>query len=251
MSELPAIDGVVNFRDLGGLQTRDGRRMRARMLFRSGAMHALTNSGVASLSALGVTAVYDLRSDSERLMRPPRLPSNGSIAHLYHPHDRQTGDLFAALRASGHDARDAQDLMVRIYRKLPFDLVQPYRKLFRRVVDGPLPIIFNCAAGKDRTGVAAALLLHALDVPFEIVLNDYLRSDTAYDAIRQSVSGPGALMSELNPSILEPILRTSRLYLLAAFEEIEARNGSIDLYLSQELDIGDVDLKRMRARLLE
>ncbi len=253
MVEFSHMNGALNFRDLGGLSTHGGKRVRSGLVYRSGTLHALTDAGIAQLSALGIAAIYDLRSDPERASRPPRLPADGSIQHLYYSHERETGNLFAALRDPGRNANDAREVMLRIYRKLPFDLVPPYRQLFRHIAEGATPIVFNCAAGKDRTGFAASVLLHALEIPAETVIEDYLGSTKALAAIRDMfMTGPrAALVSGVDPSIWEPILRVDPVYLQTAFDAVVARHGSIMGYLREALEVSDTDVAAMRARLLE
>jgi protein-tyrosine phosphatase len=247
------IEGGVNFRDLGGIPIDAHRRVRRGRLYRSGVMHALTDHGLASLTALGVCAVYDLRSDRERATRPPRLPSDGSVAHLYHAHERRAGNLLATLRDVGRTAEDGKAIMRRIYWALPFEFAAPYRELFLRIADGPLPIVFNCAAGKDRTGVAAALILSAVGAPLEEIYRDYLRSEESFAVIVDMfVSGPrGALVEGVDRAVWEPILRTDGDYLSTAFAAIDDRYGSLSSYLRDALEIDPARLQRIRERLIE
>jgi protein-tyrosine phosphatase len=247
------IEGGLNFRDLGGVPIDARRRLRRDRLYRSGVMHALTNRGLESLSALGIRAVYDLRSDRERALRPPRLPRDGAVVHLYHAHERQTGNVLAALRDAGRTADDAKAIMLRIYRALPYEFVGPYRELFLQIADGPLPIVFNCAAGKDRTGVAAALILSALGVSSEEIYRDYLRSEESFSGIVEMfVSGPrGALIEGVDRAIWEPILRTDPDYLSTAFLSIQERHGSVSAYLRDALRIEAAQLRKINERLVE
>jgi protein-tyrosine phosphatase len=222
-------------------------------VYRSGVLHGLTDRGVEGLTALGVRAVYDLRSDGERASRPPRLRLDGAIGHLYHPHDRRTGNLFATLREAGRTADDGRAIMRRIFRALPHEFVAPYRELFLCIAEGPLPIVLNCAAGKDRTGLAAASILSALGVPSEEFYRDFLRSEESFAGIVEMfVSGlRGALVADVDRAVWEPMLRTDADYLATALASIEERHGSVLAYLRDALGVGAAQLQRIRQRLIE
>jgi protein-tyrosine phosphatase len=253
MAEIPTIDGAINFRDLGGIRASEGLRPRKGPLFRSGTLHALSDKGLAGLEALGVRVIYDLRSDGERAGRPPRLPLDGAIEHLFHAHERRTGDLFGALRDTESASASGRDIMVRVYRRLPYDFATPYRALFGHILEGRTPLVFNCAAGKDRAGLAAALILAALGASREDIQRDYLRGEEAFESILDMfVTGPrGPSVANIDPEIWRPIVRTDPLYLDTAFAEIKARSGSIDAYPRDDLGVGDHERRELRSRLLE
>jgi protein-tyrosine phosphatase len=126
------------------------------------------------------------------------------------------------------------------------------RALFSLLIRGPLPLVFNCSAGKDRTGVAAALILISLGVPWNVVVADYLISATTVRAQRSLLqsSRAGTLLGALEPATVEALLGTEPVYLEAMRESIEKRNGSIDSYLRDELELRKDDLRTLRSRLL-
>ena len=115
-----------------------------------------------------------------------------------------------------------------IYRKLPFEQAPSYRHLFNMLAQRRVPLLFNCSAGKDRTGIAAALILSALGAPHETILDDYLLSN-------ETVAGLQVMMMERNPRYAEllaidpdallPVLHAETSYLATAFEAIEQRCG--------------------------
>lgn len=149
------IDGVQNFRDLGGLRTQDGRVVKPGCLFRGGALDAVSDAGVAQMAQLGLRAYFDLRSSPERRTRPARLPQHGGPRLVFHAHDRLTGALYHELERSASEGELAQKCMLALYRELPYSHRDAYRMLFQELLDGAWPLAFGCAAGKDRTGVAA------------------------------------------------------------------------------------------------
>ena len=247
------IDGAVNFRDLGGLKGADGRTVRRGMIYRSGTLHAVSDAGLARMSGLGLSVVFDLRSNSERQARSPRLPDDRQLTYVFLDHDRQTGSLFQELAEPGVGPEAAAERMRVIYRKLPYELREAYRMLFGQLLAGSLPLAFGCAAGKDRTGVAAMLLLSALGVDRGDIEADYLKTEAEFETlVAMFLSGPrGALVKGLDRSTWEPLLRTDVRYLSAAYESIAITSGSLEAYLAEELNVGTREISRLQEQLLE
>jgi protein-tyrosine phosphatase len=246
------VDGAINFRDIGGRVGRSGRTMRPGVVYRSGSMHAISAAGMRTMRELGIRAAFDLRSNAERAGRPTLLPDDGSVAYHFYDHDRATGNLFRALGETGKSAEDGRAVMIGIYRKLPYDLAEAYRDLMRRIAEEPLPLVFNCAAGKDRTGVAAALLLSALEVPRAQIIEDYLKTEQAFDAIVEMfVTGPRApVVAMIERQVWEPIVRSDARYLEAMFAAIDEENGSLKGYFRDVLKLDEARIAALRARLL-
>jgi|SRR5271155_809802 len=164
-TRVPKLAGALNFRDMGGYRTTDGRTIRWNQLYRSGTTHAMTPADLAELRSLGVRYSYDLRSNSERHECPSQLAGVKDIDYRCHHHDKVPGNVSRILRDPNVRAEQSRELMVSLYRQLPYEFKDAFHALFEYLVDGRLPLVFNCAAGKDRTGVAAALVLGALGVP--------------------------------------------------------------------------------------
>lgn len=142
------------------------------------------------------------------------------------------------------------------YRKLPFDQSAAYQAMFERLVAGEVPLAFNCTAGKDRTGVAAALILSALGVPRATVIADYVLSDHIVAANvtkdwNEKLRSSYPILAKLPPDVVAPLFRAKPAYIEAMFSEVEHRYGSVERYLSDVLGVSDRDLDVLRARLLE
>lgn len=243
------LEGGRNFRDMGGYPTTDGRRLKWKRLFRSGGMAGLTEADYQRLAGLGVRAIIDLRTTREREAHPhdwARMRAGDYWARDYH---MSFGDLRAiiASEAAGPAARAA---MVEAYRALPFEQAPGYRELFRRLGQGDVPLVFNCSAGKDRTGVAAALVLSALGADQDVILEDYLLTNTAYDW-RTAHADPLNPISNLPIETAEAVLGVDADYLHAALAEIAQAHGSVGGYLEAGLGVDRGALDRIRAELLE
>lgn len=181
-----ALEGGRNFRDLGGYATHDGRRLKWGKLYRSGSMAQLSAGAYEQLAALGVRSICDLRTTYEREANPVDWRRVPNLSYWARDYDMSFGDLRTVLASDLPTAEMARAGMLKGYRQLPFEQAPSYAELFRMLAAGEVPLVFNCSAGKDRTGTAAALILSVLGVPRETILADY--------ALTQVYSPPREMM---------------------------------------------------------
>jgi protein-tyrosine phosphatase len=247
------LDGGVNFRDLGGYETATGARVRWRRLFRSGNTHALSNADRGRLAALGIRAVVDLRSVRERDEHPHGLKAHGEVEYNAYDHHHGAGDLVKMLDDPRLEAVHMEAAMLALYRDLPYQFAEVFGSLLRAIAFGPLPLVFNCTAGKDRTGVAAALLLGALEVAWEDIVAEYLLSEHSVPAILRSLQGSkwSGVLERIDPQVVAPLFTVKRAYLEAMRESVTRRSGSIDAYLADDLRLDAAVFDALRRRLLQ
>ncbi|KRG87061.1 hypothetical protein ABB33_02090 [Stenotrophomonas acidaminiphila] len=255
------LQGGVNFRDLGGYRTDDGRSVRWGRLYRSGVMADLTDTDYAYLQRLGITAICDLRDSRERSHSPTqagRIARGGRYIAWDYQQDFDMKAFAGAFAMGGDPQETALRLMAAFYRQMPAAFAARYREAFDVLKQGD-GLLFNCSAGKDRTGLLAALVLTALGVAPDVVVNDYAMSQrvpslqrlrTRMDASATQDPGMSAL-SRLPEPALRALMGTDPMYLSAAFDQIRADHGSIDAYLEQQLGVGAADRARLRALYLE
>lgn len=250
---IPRLDGALNFRDLGGYAAADGRSVRWKILYRSGTTHAMTRDDVASLESSGIRYAYDFRSNNERRHYPTRLTDIAQVAYRYRDHDRLPGDIKRLLSSPGTDAGRARALMISTYRQLPYEFEDAFRSLFQYLSNGDLPLVFNCTAGKDRTGVAAALVLSALGVARETILEDYMLTDQFFEQSCDMMIGTGGagLFSKVDRAVWEPLMRVHPDYLNAMFDQVRESHGSFERYLNEQLGVDQEQIERLRTQLLE
>lgn len=248
---LVPLEGTLNFRDLGGYATQDGRRVRWGRLFRSDGLHGLTDADHELLAAIGLRTVFDLRWDREREVQPSRLPADSLVVHhLAVGEDPQGDDLMERIFAGEVDEVPMQRL-VEIYDELLDQGGATFATLLTHLSEpDALPAVFHCAAGKDRTGISAALLLRLLGVPEDVVLDDYELS-TTYRTHRRLVElRPRFEEAGLDIERFRDYLSAPRPVLAAALERIETDHGGVEGYLRDGgMDAATPD--RLRRLLLE
>lgn len=248
------VTGGHNLRDLGGYATSDGRTVKWRTLYRSGAIYRLGEDDSATMRALGITAICDLRTPDEREHRPMDWHAGLDIQYYGGVH-LTSGASMTGMLTSGSAVSDQMlGVMQDIYRKLPFEQAPSYRHLFQLLIAGRVPLLFNCSAGKDRTGVAAALILAALGVPRETINHDYMLSNAAAEGLLVMVQERDSRFAKLlaqEPDALHPVLHADISYLDMAFAEINGVCGSFEAYLAQHLGVDEAGLAALRRHLLD
>jgi len=251
------LEGGRNFRDLGGYRTAGGQSVKWGHLYRSGAMHELTAGDYEYLADLDIAVICDFRANSERAEEPTSWAA-GPVEQLEWDYEMDTSG-FAEAFAGEPSPEQSAAAMTQFYRQAPTEFAERYAIMFDRIAAGDLPLAFHCTAGKDRTGVAAALILSALGVPRETILADYAMSDDLVDYMaelreeRENIDpeDPMAFWAQLPEAVIAPFMASDPAYLQAALEQIEADHGSVEAYLSGTLDVSDADMAAMRRDLLE
>lgn len=237
------LQGATNFRDLGGYPGRGGRPLRWRRLFRSDHLGALTDVDRATLAALGLARCVDFRGRAERAATPCELP--GVVQHSL-AIEPTVVQRMQDLTAAGQrlSAAVVADLMRDLYRALVVEQAPRFAELFEHLLASDAPLVFHCTAGKDRTGVAAALVLSALGVPRELVLQDYLLTNEVF-------RHPPLPRSDTPPEVLAVLWRVQLDFLETALQAIEAEHGSVERYLGARLGLTPAALDALAARYLQ
>lgn len=258
-SRVLPLAGACNLRDFGGYATRDGRFVRARRLFRSGILSRLSPDAIEELQGLGIRTVCDLRRTSERA-RQPNPAFGDDVRCVAWDTSLETSPIRDAQFAVSATIEAARAAMVEMYRRMPFRMRGRLAGTFGALMQsGDGGFLVHCTAGKDRTGVAVALILSALGVPRETIVADYVLTNTAVDLHERLVGAPRSGLGIADSA--EPILalaeaaRTAVLdahpsYIAATFDEIDQRCGSVERYLRSELDIDGDQVEQLREAWL-
>ena len=245
--------GAPNFRDLGGYETVDGHHVRYGLIYRSEKLSALTPADDLRLDRLHIAAEVDLRTAEERRSEPSRwLHPPGD---LYESPKETLGPDIKSLLAGVHDAASARTAVDGFYARMPDLYREEYAALFRRLASGEHPIVVHCTAGKDRTGVASAIVLSALGVPRSTVVADYALTNRLLPVpTRQSTAGAAksiSAMDQLPDDARDELWRAEDEYVLAALGAIDREYGSVGSYLEKGLGLTAADLAALKASLLE
>jgi protein-tyrosine phosphatase len=246
MQEAPArhveLEGASNFRDLGGYPARDGRTVRWRQIFRSNHLGHLTEADVAIIRRLGIRSAFDFRGCQER------AAAICAVAEITVHSLPIEPSVVAALRARLAHGRlgadDALEIMRDSYRSYVRHNTHSFRTLFAHLLQDHAPLVIHCTAGKDRTGFACALLLHALGVPDDVINEDYLLTNRFYR--RDPAAG-----SDLPEEVRAAIGSVHASFLAAAFDAVRADFGDLDGYLRDGLGIDGPERAALQARYLE
>ncbi|MET9803630.1 tyrosine-protein phosphatase [Streptomyces sp. NPDC006368] len=259
-TEEPELTGVRNFRDVGGLPTVDGRRVRYGRLFRSGHLAHATGEDAAFLGSLGLHTIFDFRNAADQRLEGPdvALPGVRNVnIPLSDPADGaefwrmvRDGDL-DQLREILADGKGAAR-MSHAYRAIIQDRTAEHSRVLHALAEDSVPALMHCAAGKDRAGLSIAVTLLALGVEREAIEEDYLKSNDPHR--RYKVRRSDTTASGMSPEVLEllsPLFDARIEYLATAFATIEETWGTTDRYLSEGLKLAPETRERLRERLLD
>jgi protein-tyrosine phosphatase len=254
------LEGGCNFRDCGGYETVVGGRLRWGRLYRSGLLALLSPAAAAEVRALGVRTVCDLRRTAERELHP-NPPLGADVARFEWDTEAESSPIRDRAFGNSTDMRTVHDAMLGMYSRMPFALQPRLAGAFAALDHaGEGAAIIHCTAGKDRTGVAVALVLDALGVRREAIVEDYVLTNTAVDLHTQLLGrdGTGAGLAATADTLraLSPVARQAMLaanpdYIHASLVAVEQRHGSVGAYLRDELGIDATLLERLRERLIE
>ncbi len=249
-------DALDNFRDYGDYATAAGCRVAPGRLFRAGHQARASEADLERLGALGITTVVDLRRPSERRDQPSKRPTGFSGVVIESAED-DGGEAphMAFLRTTELTPDSGRRFMTDTYRRLPFESshLDLFSRYFRALGETEGPVLIHCAAGKDRTGMLAALTHHLLGVHHDDMVSDYLLTNTAVDLERRAPAIARQLEARTGRvaahDAVVAFLGVEALYLETALTGIAGRYGSTDAYLEQALGVDGALRDRIVERL--
>jgi protein-tyrosine phosphatase len=240
------LQGAVNFRDVGGYQTMDGKKVVWGKIYRSSALSKLTDADRTELYNRRITSVFDFRNLEEALNAPDtlwqdavylRCGAGSEILNGWGPvlKTQATGDsLFFSFYG------DVDSLGAR------------YKPLFQKLLSQPKreAVVYHCSSGKDRTGIATALVLHALGVPEETIWKDYEASN--FYRKKENERTVSILIANGYPKgVAEDLAIVKPTYLKATWDSLNKKYGSVDLFMEKELGIGPAEVKQLRDKYVK
>ena len=253
---LKRFEAIDNFRDFGDYAGVADRHVRPGHLFRSAHQARATEADLVALQALDIGVLVDLRRPSERRQQPGRRPERFSARVIESAHD-DGGEAphMTFLKNADLTEQSGRAFMTDTYRRLPFEPshIDLFSRYFEALADSDRPVLIHCAAGKDRTGMLAALTHHLLGVGHDDLMADYLLTNTAVD-----LDGQAGFVAErlktltgrtASHAAVVAFLGVEPAFLEAALAEIKARHGSVDRYLTEALGVDTARRDRIGERL--
>jgi protein-tyrosine phosphatase len=250
-----SLQGTPNFRDLGGYEARDGRRLKWGKLYRSSKLSALTDVDTRYVHRLGLTLICDFRQVVEQQLEPTRLAAEHAPVLASLPVAPGSSHSFIENLHRGIIAvEDAAGFMEEMNRDMVINQMPRYAEMFQLLLAGDQPLLIHCASGKDRTGVGAALILDVLGVNEETIVNDYLLTNRylPIDRELERLSGEftdhtGAAVSR---EVLRPMLELRPEYIRACFDEIRKRYENREHFYESALRLDKTMLEKLKDRYL-
>jgi len=253
------LEGAPNFRDIGGYATRNGRHVRWGEVYRSNELSKLTAADAEKVAALDLAAVIDLRTVDERQHAPSRWLR--APADIYESSKPTLAPVMHTILSDAGTAAGARAGMIKFYEQMPDEYHEEYAAMLHRIASGKLPVLVHCTAGKDRTGVAMAVLLRTLGVPRPTVIEDYALTEKLVPAPAPPPPTPTATPSvaasaapalvQLPPESRQVLMRSDPDYIAAALDSIDREYGSVEVYVERELGVSESEVRALRARLLQ
>jgi protein-tyrosine phosphatase len=248
------MQGTPNFRDFGGYATTDDRRVKWGFLYRSGQLSSLSDQDLDLLASLNLDLVCDFRRQEEQEGDPSRLPLRnapriaslpiipGSNSRFFEQADGQMADRQAMF-----------DFMLEINRDFAEAQTATYARMFREILSvDDARFLVHCAAGKDRTGFAAAIILLALGVSRDVVMRDYMLTGQFFHPQREIARlREKYQMQQMDSDSILPMLEVHEDYLARALLAIEQSYPSVGVYLAEALGVGAAEVAELRSRYLD
>ncbi|MYM63802.1 tyrosine-protein phosphatase [Pseudomaricurvus sp. HS19] len=272
------LEGGKNFRDLGGYVNADGQQVRWGKLFRTGALTGLTDADYKELQEAGIATVVDFRTAPERSNEPTHWQGDGTDI-LSWEYDLGMDSFGRILMDPEATPEKVEAAMAAMYPQILENLDEQYTTMFDRLAASDQAMIFHCTAGKDRTGIAAALILTTLGVDRDTIEQDFMLSEVYYTTMTDARKALGgvesqgdhgdaggdahgdegkpqqdprmAMMAKLPKELLAPLTGVRMSYIDTTLDYMEQQSGSALAYIQQNLDVTDEELQQIRAHFLE
>ncbi|HWZ14676.1 MAG TPA: tyrosine-protein phosphatase [Mucilaginibacter sp.] len=243
------LQGASNFRDLGGYATTDGHHVKWREIYRSADISKLTDADLAILKGRAITYDVDLRGHNESAQAPDR--TNPGTDYILCP--AGSDGLNNWMKSVAHVKGNGGDSLMMAFYSNTDSLTLRYKPFFDKLLGLPAgqSLVFHCTAGKDRTGIGAALLLYSLGVPYDTIIKDY-EATNYYRAAENKKTIEGMVNHmHVDREVATDMLGAKKEYLDATFKAIISQYGSVDNYLRTQIGLDDRKTALLKKKFLE
>jgi protein-tyrosine phosphatase len=253
------LEGVENFRDYGDYAAAAGKRLKPGRLYRSASHGRATDADLAVIEALNLAAIVDLRRPGERERDPARRPAgfNGQLIQNDIGESADDDPWWTFVRTCDLSEAAFNGYLMDYYREAPFKErhIDLFARYFRFLANAEGPVLIHCAAGKDRTGVLAALTHHLAGVHPDDIVEDYLLTNNPERIAARAPMVAQMIQQETGRTPTDAAVRAAigveAAYLAEAFRAIEAEHGSTDAYLERVLGIDPALRAQLETQLLD
>lgn len=248
---------ITNFRDIGGIKNKEGKQIKKEIFLRSGELSNLTSDDQKRLEKnYRLGKIIDLRSEAEVEERPDKSVPKTEYIHIDILEDIQDeGASISDFVKIGSPEKSAS-YMEKLYKDIALNKTaqKGYNKFFEEILALPQEesILFHCFAGKDRTGIAALLILETLDVPREAIYTDYLLTNNLRKKENAMIleQAKTAQLEEANLEALHVALNVDRRYLDNFYSTVEKQYGDISTYLKQAIGVDKTTKETLNQRFI-
>ncbi|SIQ24497.1 protein-tyrosine phosphatase [Chryseobacterium sp. RU37D] len=239
------IKKIRNFRTIGSIKNIDGKTLKPRKFYRSGHLHQLKKKSFDKLESLGIKEIIDLRNSKEIARKPDHIPDDILYKNYSAFEDKgdqldQAKKLVLKGKVKGSDA---EVTMLDFYKDYLTENPETIKNIITEILESDQPVLYHCTAGKDRTGIITALILTILKFNKEAIYNEYLLSNNYRKKIVEKrltlAKDLHFLYPKMDVKVLEKLSWVEKDYLDAAFDEINNKYGSTDVYIQNVLGISE------------
>ncbi len=250
-----ATEGIHNFRDYGGYPTQGGGRVRTGLLFRSGQHVEASDADLRTFADLGIRTVIDLRGNGERERHPCRRPDLWDGEVVFFDGETSSRPPHEPEKPAELTPDAARERMLGVYARMPHNAAMQtiFGQYLRALAERDGASLVHCFAGKDRTGIAAALLHHILGVSRADILTEFLRTNDAptYQILeRQSLPGIESRLGPLDRETIDALMQVREAYFQRFIDEVGESWGTLDSFLADAIGVDDGLRDRLSERFV-
>ncbi len=247
------MENASNFRDLGGIPTKDGRVVKWGKIYRSGKLNKLDSKDLDYFNTLGINTIVDFRDDVEVVKDKTRFPTNREINKIRTPIGDRSGNMQAELRkqikSADQKTFDSEKFVADVMREFIDTFAFQYQPFLDLVDDlDKAPVLYHCSAGKDRTGLGTAIILGMLGVDREVILDDFMMSNYYRNKDINKTLRKTSFVAKQR--VTQPLVEVKESYLKAAFEAIDNKYGNMENFLEKEYGYDQKKLEAFRNKYL-
>lgn len=240
------LEGGLNFRDIGGYSTKDGKKVVTGKIFRSADISKLTDKDMEILAANHIYTVIDFRGTKEAAKAPDRqLPGTD---YTLCP---AGSDNIPDMKQMAELIKDSDFLLTMYSNASVKYYAERYKPMFDKLINLPeenAGLLYHCTGGRDRTGMATALILYILDVPMETIEADFTASNIYLKKTDKSAYEPMVQMTGLTIDEIEKRMELRPELIRSFFKALTDEYGSVDNFLAQELGVGETQKSLLKAK---